>query len=498
MDAIDNRWMASARERALLIGGLALVALLARIPFLGNTTNDADLYIVPWFEWIASVGYRALGEGVPNALGSVQANYTPPYYYLMLLVAPLKPFVPTLWLIKAISIAFDLLAAFFAFKIVRLYFSPTRALLAAAAVLLAPTLIANSAWWGQCDVIWVSLILGAFYFTTVRKPLAAVILFGIGLSFKAHAFFFAPYLFMLFLRGEVRLWHFACVPLVYAAMMMPAVLLGRSWMDVFSVYLRQAEHFRSLSMSAPNLYYFVPNEFYTAGVAVGLTATTLASAVLAYLPRLKRAQLDEKALVLAATMFVALSVFLLPKMHDRYFLAADLFSIVLVFFVPRLWLVAVGFQISSMAAYVPNITFSLTGSATGATVPMAAMLNTVLVAFLVTEFWRICTRPGSRLGETMETFATAGAAVIGANIVWIAVALTQDLLFARLCPGAEGLVGFAVCEWEVPVNITYASWTRWPLFFAILAASWVVARVAVARVWRWDWRGFGERLGLPV
>ena len=148
---------------------------------------------------------------------------------------------------------------------VRLHFSHTRALYAAGTMFAAPTVILNGAWWGQCDIIWVSLILGAFYFTMARRPLWAVIAFGMALSFKAQAFFLAPFLFLLFLRGEFAWWRFALLPVVYAAMMLPAVALGQSLADVLTVYAHQASHFHQLSLSAPNIYYFISDKLYAPG-----------------------------------------------------------------------------------------------------------------------------------------------------------------------------------------------------------------------------------------
>jgi Gpi18-like mannosyltransferase len=464
------------------ICALALVGIGARLPLLDAATLDTDVFVIPWFDRLASSGHVALGGLMPDRHGETGGNYSPPYYYLLYLATLFDGLAPRLWLTKFISIAFDFIASALAFALVRQHFSRRRAMLAAAAVLLAPTVLANGAWWGQCDMIWVSLILGSLYFTMVRKPLAAMIAFAIGFSFKAQAIFFAPFLFTLFLRGELGVRHLAAAPLVYAGLMLPAVALGHSWLDVLTIYLRQGGYFGYLSMHAPNLYYFAPPSLYAVGLVLGSTITLFVCAALAYLPRWTGAALDPKARMLAATMFVALSPFLLPKMHDRYFFAADIFSIMLAMFVPRLWPVPVLFQVSSLAAYVPIISLSLTGNKIQLTLPMAAMINTVVVTYLVYEYCRACTRSRAELGLAARQFVIAAATIMIANAAWLIWAAAWDALAERLCP-AQGPLSVAICETDMPGNLLHGRWGHWLLFLFFLVPSYGLARFALSRLW---------------
>ena len=56
-------------------------------------------------------------------------------------------------------------------------------------------------------------------------------------------------------------------------------------------------------------------------------------------------------IVTCAATSALLIPFLLPKMHDRYFYPADVFAIVLAFFRPSFWYIAVLLQVSSTMAY---------------------------------------------------------------------------------------------------------------------------------------------------
>jgi Gpi18-like mannosyltransferase len=47
--------------------------------------------------------------------------------------------------------------------------------------------------------------------------------------------------------------------------------------------------------------------------------------------------------------------FLLPKMHERYFYPADVFTILLAFYCPRFFMVPIGMSIISYFTYQPTI-----------------------------------------------------------------------------------------------------------------------------------------------
>jgi hypothetical protein len=99
---------------------------------------------------------------------------------------------------------------------------------------------------------------------------------------------------------------------------------------------------------------------------------------------------------------VAVVPFILPKMHDRYFFAADLMSIGLAFTNRRLWFVPVLFQCSSLLAYVPvlsNDPLSPVPAGTSLAVP-AVLINCVAVGFLAVHYWRTA-------GGTVDTLQRA-------------------------------------------------------------------------------------------
>lgn len=379
--------------RPWLLAAAVLVAVAARYLSRDFLTGDVELWVVPWYDFLREHGIAAIGRPFPGADGprGTWGTYPPPYYYLLYVATLFDGVAPKLYLIKAVSIAFDLVAAAFVFGIVRQVSGSTgRAWAAACAILLAPTLIANGALWGQCDSIHTSLVLGAIYFGLAGRPAWAAVAVGVALSVKAQAVFLLPWLLLLALGGRLPWGRLALVPGAWAVMMVPAWLAGRPLVDLLAVYARQGLFFDRLSMNAANLYYFAPASWYGTGVATGITLTIAAALVYAVLPSWRRVPLTPQFLLLSATVSVALAPFLLPKMHDRYFLAADLASIALALAVPRFWSIAVGFQFASLLAYVPIITDALAGYQGEylALMPVAVALNTVLVTYLGAEYWR--------------------------------------------------------------------------------------------------------------
>jgi Gpi18-like mannosyltransferase len=382
---------------------------------------------------------------------------------------------------------FEFLAVFFAYKLVRLQYSSNKpAWLVAFAVTLAPTVIADGALWGQCDIIYASMLLGTLYFSIVGKQAAMVALFGVALAFKAQAVFLAPFLLMLAMRSELPLKRLLYAPLVYIMMLIPAVLLGRSLVEVLTVYVRQGRLFNQLSMNAPNLYYFIPNEYYLPFVLFGISVTVFAAAALAALPWWRRTNLTASAQVQAATMFVALAPFLLPKMHDRYFFAADLFSIILAFFIPRLWLVAVLFQASSIMAYVPLISSSRTwpwGEMITFWMPVAALLNTILVGFLIVLYWRTCTLPTADVKGPTRQFDLVVAAFCTTFAVWsLAASLLAYAKKALVFHSDVAHVWVAeILRRELPMNLAHGSYKHVMLFFVLFLFSYIVLKTVARR-----------------
>jgi Gpi18-like mannosyltransferase len=362
---------------------LAVSALVLRWIVLPFQSHDMQDFLLLWYDYIVTHGHFA-------ALSDNFYNYTPPYIYMMTAVSYLDGAIDRVTLIKSISIVFDGISAFLVYRIVTLIRpEPRYAVLAALLYLNLPTLLLNSALWGQCDVIYTTFLLAFAYYTIRRCPFQALLMYAVALSLKIQAIFLAPFLLYLLLSGGIPLAAVIFPPMIYALLMLPAALAGRSWISLVTVYLGQAGFMHSLSAHAPNFYMFFQDYLSETARSTfaygGLALAGLASlAVLASHFRL-RPPLPPVFVIVAVVLWLGLEPSLLPRMHDRYFFPADVFAFLFACLVPHAWWVAVLFQIGSVLAYAPYLASSVPGwpidmtyvTHVGAVAMIAAMMGVV-------------------------------------------------------------------------------------------------------------------------
>lgn len=338
MTSIKNNVLKTA------IGLLIFASLILRIVSIPHSNQDMAVYNLLWYQTL----YQ---KGIGAALATNFANYTPPYTYLLSLATLTHNFIPPLVAIKLIPICFDLLGAFFIYKIVRLkYRQGTLPYLAAAIYLTVPTVILNSAYWGQADSLYTSFLLACLYFLLTEKSLISILTFGLAFSIKAQAVFLLPFLGVMTIRKRIPPLYFGFIPLVYLFTISPVVLLGRPFFEALLIYAKQSDTFATLSMNTPNLYSLFPGIWYSTILPIGLVVTVILMGWWIYATSQNKIVLDNKYIILIAFISTALTPFLLPKMHDRYFYPADALSIVLAFYWPTLWFIPVLYQLISTSA----------------------------------------------------------------------------------------------------------------------------------------------------
>lgn len=369
-------------ESYFLLSILFIAGIVIRCAVIHNTNIDTNNYLIPWYDYIAQ-------KGILTALGDNFANYTPPYTYLLALMTAIP--IPKLIAIKIIPIVMDLINSILIYKIINSrYPSSSISLWAAVIFWCLPSVILNSAYWGQADSFYTGFLLLTIYFLLLSRPLFAMLAFSISVAFKLQAIFMAPLLVVLLIKpfantnndevnSNIKFWHFLLVPMVYCLLCLPAVLLGRKWSDVLAIYLDQAKTFKNLSDYAPNPYVFISNQYFHPVYELGLVFAVICVCVWIAFTAKKNLNLIKDRLLLAALASVAIVPFLLPKMHERYFYPADALSLVVAFFIPKLWYLPIGFQVISCLSYYPIL--SDTWAHTN--VKYAAIINTCFIGFIL-------------------------------------------------------------------------------------------------------------------
>lgn len=360
---------------------LFLVGVFARFMGLQTLNVDTDNYLIPWYDYIVE-------HGILNSLGDNFANYTPPYTYFLALMTATP--LPKIIAIKLIPILMDVIDSLIIYKIVKYKYS--EGFLAWWAAILfwcLPTVIMNSAYWGQADSFYTGFLLMTLYFLIRDRPFIAVLFFSVAITFKLQAVFMAPILVILMFipivnsdmlfQNRVKVWYFILIPFIYSVLCLPTVILGRSWSDVWSIYLVQAGTFKNLNDYAPNLYVFISNNYFDSISKLGLLFAAVIMFIWIIYTIKTGIKFSFEKLMFTALTSVALAPFLLPKMHERYFYPADVISLVVAFYIPRLWFLPIVFQLTSSLSYYPV----LSNTWAHTTVKYAAIVNTFLIAFII-------------------------------------------------------------------------------------------------------------------
>lgn len=366
----------------VLLAVITGAVLLSKISLLDYVSDDYDIFLSNWIYEYSQMGWK---EGLGTYIGS---DYTPPYLYLMQLISRMKDYPPQ-YLVKAISMAFEVLMCTALMKLTSLRVKGEGAqLLTYHIASLLPTVVFNGAYWGQCDVIYVSFCLLAVYMGLTRRSAGSMILFGVALSFKLQTVFFLPVLLPLWLRKDIKLRHIMLIPAAYMVMMIPALWGGKSLHHVITIYAQQAGSYNFITMNGPNLYQFLPDigndVLYTmfSGMAMALGFACVMA--MCALVSTHREHLGTDATLLACLLMLSGIPFFLPKMHERYTFGADVLSLVAAVYAPgRRILLPLCFGFASYAAY----TAGLPGERI-MDLKWAAMFQMAGVALTAAELWR--------------------------------------------------------------------------------------------------------------
>jgi Gpi18-like mannosyltransferase len=338
-----------ALDVLIVVAGVA-IAIALRYSMLDFKSADFLDYTKGWYNTLKAGGFSAFREDF--------SNYNVPYLYLLYLVIRFLPDLPAVIATKVPSLLADFGMAWLAYRIVRLRYCGTPLpMFAAFAVLFAPTIALNSAFWGQADALYTAALVACLYCLLIQRDVWAMAAFGVSVAFKAQGVFLLPLLAALALRRELRWQTILLVPAIMLAALIPAWAAGRLLIDLIMIYPAQAGQYEQLSMHAPSLLSWIPDtgKLYPYFYPVGLIAAAAAALCFVLLVYRSRAKLTAPLLVELAAISVMLMPFLLPKMHERYFYPADVVTILLAFYRPRLYFVPIGMSVISFFSYQPAI-----------------------------------------------------------------------------------------------------------------------------------------------
>jgi Gpi18-like mannosyltransferase len=322
-----------------------VLALWLHIVVWPTATPDMGICLLPWYGHIVE-------HGPVGAFSRPFSNYTPPYLYLLAIASLFDGWVSAFTLIKLVSVAGTGALAAAAYALLGAAGAPHRREFALL-VFAIPSTIANAPFIGQCDAFWVAACLMGVA-EAIRGRHARMLLWaGLAFAFKAQAAFIAPFVLGILVARRVPLQLWLIPPAVYGAAILPACLAGWPLRELLMVYPLQAGFFDTPgNLSNPWVIarMLAPEEaksFYWLGYAAALGAGAGVVALLA-----RRAWSPNQLIALALLSALALPWFL-PKMHERYFLLADLLAFCLAAASRdrRAVDIAIAVQLASVTAY---------------------------------------------------------------------------------------------------------------------------------------------------
>jgi Gpi18-like mannosyltransferase len=222
-----------------------------------------------------------------------------------------------------------------------------------AILLFLPTVVMNASLWGQSDMMYTSCFLWAVLAYVRLKPAQCLIAFGFAASFKPQAIFLGPFLVGLLLAGRLPWRYWTIPPAIYIVCGLPEVLAGRAWQDVALHWVRACNE-PGLNYNSSNWYQWAPFPTDRGLWWLGVILTLIVSILFIRRMLVHINELGDPHRLAPFLLFAMLfPAFLLPGMRERYYFAADIFSILYAVWVPRGWLVAAGIQTVSILSYMP-------------------------------------------------------------------------------------------------------------------------------------------------
>ena len=301
---------------------VAAAALALRLYLFNAASGDYNSFLRLWVEEMRGL------SGVKPITTPI-GDYNMPYLYFLFGVS--KNGLYDLYQIKMLSVIFDFVLALGVTKLVSVFSKGDITLLAAfTASLFIPTVFLNSAYWGQCDVIYTAFSVWALYFALSERSKTSVIFFALAFSFKIQTIFILPIIIFLIARHKIKITHLILFPITFILTLVPSIVCGRSLYDTFSIYIDQTASYPELTLNSPTFWALFPDgEFEIFGTSALFLAGAFCLFFSVYLFS-NREKLNNTLLFDAAFIFTLLIPFFLPRMHERYFYLAEVMSVVYV------------------------------------------------------------------------------------------------------------------------------------------------------------------------
>lgn len=316
-------------KKKWLLLGIATTILALGIRYIGRKfiSGDAVYFLIPWFDIIKENG------GIASLRMQV-GDYNIPYQ-LFIALATYIPNLSQMTLIKMLSIVFDFVLAissgFLAAELGDKKNRKIRFIVTYATILMLPTVIFDSAYWGQCDSIYVSFIVLALYLVKKQKVIPAFIFLGLAFAFKLQFIFIVPFFFYIyFAKKNYSILNYFIIIIVNYIVCLPGFFLGRSVLAPLAIYFNQSNQYKNMTMNFPNVWGIFGNNNYEYLKLFGIIFVIfLLGGGLVFVLHYNVDIISYKFFLPIACWTVWTAVMFLPGMHERYAYLLEILLVIL-------------------------------------------------------------------------------------------------------------------------------------------------------------------------
>jgi len=306
----------------LYVAAMTILGFVIRWGFLPYVSQDYTGY---WDIWFAEIGKY----GGMKSLAYDFYDYSPLFMYVLIFIESL-PFDP-MYTYKILMSVLDIAAALSAALLVKeLTGAKEKAAFTYGFVFLLPTVMANSALWCQCDVIYTTLMLLCLYYFMKDKPVKAMIFCSLSFCLKLQTLFVFPALVIFWVYKKVKAEHFFLIPVMYVISVLPAWLIGgRPLLDCLLVYVAQGNTDTwALTLSWPNIYEIMnPEALLTLYSGLGKAMVLVVLMCTMYYMAKKQYTMTKDIMLQMFVFFGMITVYFLPFMHERYGYIVDILAV---------------------------------------------------------------------------------------------------------------------------------------------------------------------------
>ncbi len=313
----------------LLFGAVMLgLGIAVRLALFDFESGDYSFFLSTWMQECHDAGgfpYLGITPGISD---DSTINYGCMYQYIIVLLHYIGG--NDLHLLKSVSVFFDMICAVTILRIAYLVTDGDvkKSLMAFGVVMFLPTCVLNSGAWAQCDSVYTAFALLSVYHLMKGNNARFFIYLAISYSFKQQAVFIVPFAIIMWLKGKIKIRYIFLFPVIILLTLVPALIAGRDFFELISIYLKQVTTYSRLTMNYPNIYSFVSEglskESRLMLISCGTVCCILLLGLVAYYMRDKAFDGSFLSMVTLAVFTVLLCLYALPVMHERYGYIAEL------------------------------------------------------------------------------------------------------------------------------------------------------------------------------